>query len=86
MLAFRKLDTHKSDEVAECAQQIGNETFGVEFNDTFSCSVQDLAASAVAKELKVDKVECDMHQGDKVGASAVGELIRTVSKVSLLII
>ena len=47
----------------------------------FSSSVQDLAASAVAKALEVDKVECDMRQGDKVGASSVGELVRTVNKV-----
>ena len=39
------------------------------FNDVFSSSVQDLAATAVAKELNAEKVECDMHQGDKVDAS-----------------
>ena len=85
-LAFRKLDDHTSDKVAELAQQACNETFGVEFHCVFSCSVQNLATSAVAKKLQVDKVECDVHQGDKVGASAVGELVRTVNKVSLLFI
>ena len=45
--------------------------FCLKFQDVFASSVQDLAASAVAKELKVDKAECDVRQGDKVGASAV---------------
>ena len=56
------------------------------FQEMFSSSVQDLSASAVAKELEVDKVECDVHQGDKVSASDVGELVRTVNKVKLLFI
>ena len=45
-----------------------------------------MAVSTVAKELEGDKVECDMHQGDKVGASAVGELSRTVNKENSLFI
>ena len=50
----------------------------------FSSLVQDLTASAVAKELEVNKVECGMHQRDKVGASAIGELVHTVNKVNFL--
>ena len=57
----------------------------MKFQNTFSCSVQDLEASAAAKELRVDKVKNDMHQGDKVKASVVGELTRSLNKVSLLI-
>ena len=34
-------------------------------------SVQFLAASTVAMELNIEKVECDMHQGDKVFSSAI---------------
>ena len=85
-LAFRKLDVHASDEVAELAQQECNEIFGVEFHDTLSQLIQDLAASAVAKESQVDKVECGMCQGGKVGASAVGELARTANEANLLAI
>ena len=47
--------------------------------------MQDLAASSVANELHVDEVECGTHQGDKVGASAVGELARTANKVSMCV-
>ena len=84
-LVFRKPISHKANKVAELAQKACNETFGLEFYDMFSSSVQDLAASTVAKELQVDKVECEMHQG-KVGDSAVGVLVRTVNKVKLLFI
>ena len=52
----------------------------------FSSSVQDLAASAVSKELNACKVECDMLQGDKVGASTVGELTRKEVKVKFQLI
>ena len=48
--------------------------------------MHDLYASAPSKELKVEKVECDMCQGDKLGASAVRELPRSKDKVKLLII
>ena len=85
-LAFRNLDARASEKVAELTQQACNEACGVEFHDVFSCLVQDLAASAVAKESQVDEVECDTHQGHKVGASTVGNLARTVNKVNLLFI
>ena len=52
----------------------------------FSSSVQDLAASALSKELNAETVECDMRQRDKLGASAVGGLTRSKDKVILLII
>ena len=39
--------------------------------------MQDLAASAVVKELNVEKLECDMHQVCKVGTSSIGELARS---------
>ena len=32
------------------------------------------------------KFACDMHQGDKLGSSTVGELTRRKDKVKLLII
>ena len=45
-----------------------------------------MAASDVPKELEVDKMERDTHQGNKIVASAVGELVRTVNKVKLIFI
>ena len=40
----------------------------------------------MSKELKVEKVESDMHQGNKVGAYSVGELTRIFDKAKSLII
>ena len=45
--------------------------------------MQDLAESAIAKELNVEKVECDMHKGNEVGASSVGQLTRSKDKAKL---
>ena len=81
---FRKPISHKVEMVAQLAQDFINEMFETNFQNAFSCSVQDLAASAAAKESLVDKVECDMHQGDEVGTSAVGELTWFLNKVNLL--
>ena len=51
----------------------------------FSSLAQDLATSTASKELKVDKVEFDTHHRDKVRASDVGELTRSLNKVNLMI-
>ena len=45
--------------------------------------MQDVAAGTVTNELKMEKVQCDMHQGDKVGASTFGELTKIKDKVKL---
>ena len=71
-LSFRKHISHKTDKVDKLAEEMWDEVFGLKFQDTLASSAQDLASSVVAKELEVDKVECDMHQGDKVVASAWG--------------
>ena len=72
VLSFRKPVSHKFDKVAALAEEVFHECFELDFQHMFSSSTQDLATSTVSKELKVEKVECDMHQGDKAGASAVG--------------
>ena len=70
--SFRKPLTYKANKASELAQEACSECFDKELNEIFSSSVKYLATSAVAKELNVEKVECDIHQGDKVGASAAG--------------
>ena len=45
--------------------------------------MQDLSSSTVANELNMEKVEFDMHQGDKAGVSAVRELTRSKDKEKL---
>ena len=78
--------SHELDKVAQLVEEVFQERFGLDFQDTFSSSDQDLATSTVSKELKVEKVGCVIRQGDKVGPSAVGELTRSLNKVNLLII
>ena len=80
-LSFRKPLYHVAEKVAELAEESCNECFDLDFADVFSSSVQDLTASAVSKELNVEKIECDTHQGDKLGASSVGELTWRKDKV-----
>ena len=71
--------------VVQLAQDNSNGMLETNFQTMFSFSVQDVAAIAVAKELLVDKVECDICQGDKVGDSTLGELTGSLNKVNLLI-
>ena len=85
-LSFRTPYSHKADKVSELAEEACDEHFDLNFTSTFSSSVQDLVASAALKELNADKVECGMHQGDKFGASDVGELTRMKDKVNLQLI
>ena len=49
--------------------------------NVFALSLQCLAASKVAVELNVEKVECDANQEYKVGSSAIGELTRSKDSV-----
>ena len=39
-------------------------------------AVQDTAAKKIARDLDFEAETWDMHDGDKVGSSAVGELVR----------
>ena len=75
-LLFRKALSRKCDKFAElvedsCIQVLDKYFVG------FSLSVQDLVESKVSAESNAEKAECDMHQGDKVGSSAAGELTRS---------
>ena len=83
-LSFRKPISHEANKVSQLAEEICDEMFGLKFQDMFASSVQDLAASDVAKELEVDKVECGTRQDDKDGDSSVGKLVRTVNQVNFI--
>ena len=80
-LSFRKVLSSKTNKVSELAQDACTEVLDKNFVNIFASSVRDLAASKVAVELIVEKVECDVHQGDKVGSSAVGKLTRSKDNV-----
>jgi len=58
------------------------EVAGQDLNDVCDVYKQDCVALSVAKEIGISKTKaCDMHDGDKIGQSAIGELIRTKNKV-----
>ena len=42
--------------------------------------VQDDATTYVARALDYDNKTCDIHNGDKVGRSAIGELVRNYGR------
>ena len=55
---------------------------GMELESVSSLAIADRAAMGVATELGFDDEEvCGMHDGDKVGASCVGKLVRSRNKV-----
>ena len=64
--------------VAELVRRVVLEVTAKEVSEIVSLAVQDGAALGVARQLDMDEVEgCDMHDGDKIGQAAIGELVRT---------
>ena len=53
----------------------------LEFDKVCSSGVQDKAALKTAELLGLEKESCDMHDGDKIGKSAIGELVRSRNRV-----
>ena len=81
MSQFRKVLSIKSDKISELAEDTCTEVLDKDFVDIFALLVKDLASSKLEAELHVEKVECNLHQGDKVGISAIGELARIKDNV-----
>lgn len=65
-------------------EDVRAEVLDKKFVDVFSLSAQDLSASEVLAELNIEKVECDMNQGNKVESSADGGRL-TRSKYSVIV-
>ena len=66
---------------SEAVSELFNRTVRDRTLQTFSSIVasviQDRAAKAVASELDLESEVCGMHDGDKLGRSAVGNLVRS---------
>ena len=70
--------------VAELLQQVAKERLGYNLTEIGGIMVADRAAKGVAAAAGIEEEEvCLMHDGDKLGASAVGELVRTKNKVAV---
>ena len=60
------------------------EMMGMELTSIIGAAVQDRAALTVPEYIGLDEAEaCDMHDGDKIGRSAIGELVRSNKKVAV---
>ena len=75
------MSTTGGEYIADLARDVIEETTGVGFHTLTGSSVQDCAALSVAEELDLEPEKCTMHQGDKIGKSAIGELVRSKNKV-----
>ena len=70
--------------VAELVRRVVLEVTANEVSEIVSLAVQDGAALGVARQLDMVEVEgCDMHDGDKIGQAAIGELVRTRMKIPI---
>jgi hypothetical protein len=54
---------------------------GFAYNEIMAAMISDLAAKGIAREFDQVGEWCDMHQGDKIGRAAVGDLVRSKNKV-----
>ena len=74
-LTFERVLSFTSQNVAGLAKDVVKSMTGFEFGNICSCSIQDSAAKSVARHLELEAETCDMHDTDKMGRSAIGELL-----------
>ena len=53
----------------------------LDYEEVFHSTVSDRAATGIARAFGHDQDGCGMHDGDKIGRSAIGDLVRTKDKV-----
>ena len=75
-LTFERVLTSNAQSVADLAKLVVKDITGFDFGNLCGCSVQDSAAKSVARHLELEEETCDMHDSDKIGRSAIGELLR----------
>ena len=80
-LSFWKVSTTGGEYISELARKVVKETTGFDFHMLTGSSIQNCAALNVAEELDLEPEKCTMHQGDKIGKSVIGELVRSKNKV-----
>jgi len=83
-LAFTRSPSNTDSEVARLVQKVVKKSTGGKFEceQVVSTVIADVAAIGVSTNMGIKEREaCGMHQGDKLGASATGKLLRTKNKV-----
>ena len=82
-MCSRDSKKNTGDVVAALCKSICIEMTGMELSSIIGAAVQDRAALSVPDYIGLDEAEaCDMHDGDKIGRTALGELVRSKNKVA----
>ena len=89
-VGFPQLSSGKDKDVAETLQISFDKIFGCSSaspemkaltpSDIFGSAISDRAAKGVSTQLGLEEEICGMHDGDKLGQSAVGALVRKKDK------
>ena len=80
---FPRSKENKDIKVAELSVLTFEEVSGYKFDAIFASAISDRAAKGVAGELGLVEEVCAMHDGDKLGQSATGALVRSKNKRSV---
>jgi len=75
-LGFCKVNDSVGETVTDLAQKVVLEMTGFPLSVVCGHGKQDRAALRVAALLGFEKEACDMHDGDKIGRAALGDLVR----------
>ena len=76
-IAFRRCKDNTGEGVGSLAKTVVKEVTWFQTNTIVGSAVHDGAAKSVARSLGLEVETCDMHDTDKVGQSAIGELTRS---------
>ncbi|KAI9330864.1 hypothetical protein BDR26DRAFT_922375 [Obelidium mucronatum] len=80
-IAFSASLSNTNDAVATKVKALFKQRTGLDFEGAVSSMIQDRAALGVADLLDIEEEACLMHDGDKVGKSAIGALTRSNNKI-----
>lgn len=70
----------KDKDVATLIETMCKERTGYDVDGIFGSGISDRAAKGVTDELDIERDVCSMHDGDKLGQSATGALVRSKGK------
>ena len=83
-IGFRRVPNSTTETVSMLGKNLVKDSTRFNFEEIISSSVQDGAAKSVPKKWNLEVETCDMHDSDKIGASAVGRLVRKDGKKNVV--
>lgn len=75
-IAFRRCKDNTGEDSSTLTRTVVKEVTGFQTDEIVGSAVQDGAAKSVARLLGLEVETCDMHDTDKIGQNAIGELTR----------